>query len=214
MKKFLKLFALLLAFTVLAAGCSFGVGDNDNKDDKKEEKKEEKLEPIEAMGKLYKEFEDAMDDEGYSITIEYGDGSYEKLYALGNDEFVVVIYEGFEDIMYCNVDGEYDGEYDGDPYEEYGFTEDEIIDYCEEALDHFDDKLDFVLEGMFDENSDFLIEYEENDKDFRAFGEYEDSDDPDVTTGDYELIIKKDKSKLTYEDDAVSFTIKIGDLDY
>ncbi len=217
MKKFIKLFTIMLAVTITVVGCSDDKGSNgDNSGGNNSGG--DVLDAMLGMEQASDEFEDLMDDKGYSMKIEYkGEraGNYYIFYSLGNDQYVDYLnYKNNsgdnEDFMMCNVNGEYSGVYNGTTYDDLGYTEEEIEDFCDESIEFYDDEYEFILDDMFE--VEMNIKYASKDDYFKAYGDYEESEEG--TQGSYELIIKKDLSVLTFEDDFYLLTITIGDDNY
>lgn len=195
MKKLIKIATIFTALTIVLTGCDLLSN------------------PMKSMEEVNDDFTAAMKSDGYSMEIKYTSGGSETLYSLGNDQyFYRSELDGQKDEMSCNIDGKYEGNYDGVSYDEFGWDEAAIISYCDEAIKYFEERYDFMLEGMYQDNIE--VEYENNKDDYRAFGEYEPSTDPDVTTGEYELIISKDAKTLKYNDEAVKTVMTIGDKEY
>lgn len=194
--KNIKIAVILSALAILLTGCGEMLTDTMSK-----------------MEEQHKEFTKKMEEEGYSIKIEYAKDEYEKLYSRGNDEY---IYESVTadsySVMVCNVDGEYNGKYDNIDFSELGFDQDAIIDYCNESIDIFETRYEFITEGLYDDS--YKIDYEETKNSFKAVGEYEDTDNPEVPSGRYQFVLDKNNKTIAYTDELYIITITIGEIEY
>ncbi len=153
---------------------------------------------MDKMEEVNDNFKSEMDSQGYVFVQEYKDSTDVYTYTyISDDEFIATSAGEYTYTLKCNWNGETSMDSDVD----FGLSEDDLVDVCDEELDYLHTEYDYMLEGMFDSSYD--IDYKDDGESYVASGIYEEG-------GSFDLTINKDLTTLIYDDEWANTTITIG----